>query len=261
MYHFESNTDINIENKWLTKFKNTIYVLSLKEWFLDELLYKMFFKPIKDLGRKLDFLNYQNMLFYLLPLYAFAFFTYEFSKGFNPIVLNIFSHLAALISVLLVMKAFSERKQPRLALALVLFSHYWIALSVSFNEIYDFEENLIYLSGVTISGLLGLISLYVLKSKESKQYALHKNFGHIKRYPVLAFLFLISILGLMGFPITSSFVGVDLMLSHIETNQFILIFFNAISFIISGIALLRIYVRLFLGADIKRTNSSPLPIS
>jgi NADH-quinone oxidoreductase subunit L len=159
------------------------------------------------------------------------------------------------------MKSFSERKQPRLALVLVLFSHFWIALSVSFNEIYHFEENLIYLSGVSISGLVGLVSLQILKNQEKKYYNLTTSYGHIKRFPILAFVFLLSVLGLMGFPITSSFIGIDLMLSHIQTNQIFLIFLNALSFVISGIALLRIYVRLFLGADIKKTSSTPLPIS
>jgi hypothetical protein len=52
---------------------------------------------------------------------------------------------------------------------------------------------------------------------------------------------------LTGFPISSTFLGEDLFFSHINPNQFALVIFISLSFIIDGLALIRLYSRLFLG--------------
>ena len=46
---------------------------------------------------------------------------------------------------------------------------------------------------------------------------------------MLAILFLISCLGLMGFPITYTFIGEDVLYSHIKVNEYYLVFFTASS--------------------------------
>ncbi|WP_210422381.1 hypothetical protein [Spirosoma sp. KCTC 42546] len=44
-----------------------------------------------------------------------------------------------------------------------------------------------------------------------------------------------------------TFVGEDLMFTHIHENQAVLAFFTSLSFIIDGLAIMRIYARIFLG--------------
>jgi formate hydrogenlyase subunit 3/multisubunit Na+/H+ antiporter MnhD subunit len=67
----------------------------------------------------------------------------------------------------------------------------------------------------------------------------------------MALVFLLACLGLAGFPITPSFVGEDLIFSHIHEEQFVLAFFIALSFIVDGLAIIRIYGRVFLGPHVK----------
>jgi hypothetical protein len=55
----------------------------------------------------------------------------------------------------------------------------------------------------------------------------------------------------MGFPITTAFIGEDLLYSHIREDQFFFAFCYSLSFIMSGISLLRIFARLFMGPHIK----------
>jgi formate hydrogenlyase subunit 3/multisubunit Na+/H+ antiporter MnhD subunit len=62
-------------------------------------------------------------------------------------------------------------------------------------------------------------------------------------------------LGLSGFPITPTFIGEDLIFSHIHENQVVLASFVALSFIIDGLAIMRIYARVFLGPHIKNYHS------
>ena len=64
-------------------------------------------------------------------------------------------------------------------------------------------------------------------------------------------------LGLTGFPITPTFIGEDLIFSHIHEDQYVLALFTTLSFIIDGLALVRIYARVFLGPHIKTYHETP----
>jgi len=58
-------------------------------------------------------------------------------------------------------------------------------------------------------------------------------------------------LGATGFPITPTFIGEDLIFSHIREDQLVLAFFTSLSFVIDGLAIIRIYARLFMGPHSK----------
>lgn len=71
--------------------------------------------------------------------------------------------------------------------------------------------------------------------------------GYVRKHPLVAFLFLMAVLGLIGFPISPTFIGEDLLFSHIHENQFVLAFLAALAFVMEGVAAIRIYARLFFG--------------
>ena len=60
-------------------------------------------------------------------------------------------------------------------------------------------------------------------------------------------MFLLACLGLTGFPISPTFIGEDLIFSHIHENQWLLAACVALSFVLDGLATIRIYARVFLG--------------
>jgi NADH-quinone oxidoreductase subunit L len=80
---------------------------------------------------------------------------------------------------------------------------------------------------------------------------LNRFHGHVREHRVLAGIFLLCCLAAMGFPITPTFIGEDLIFSHIHENQILLAFFVSMSFIIDGLAIIRIYARIFLGPHSK----------
>ncbi len=133
---------------------------------------------------------------------------------------------------------------------LVIMNHFWIALAISFNERFSFNEVHIYLSGVAVSGILGFEVLRWLRSHEGS-IDLDQFHGHCYRHPIFALTFLIACLGVSGFPITPTFVGEDLIFSHIHEDQPMLALFVALSFIIDGLAIIRMYARVFLGPHAK----------
>ena len=103
-----------------------------------------------------------------------------------------------------------------------------------------------YLSGVIIFGVSGLLVISWMK-RNIGQSGLFEYHGYIRRFPFLGFLFLLSTLGLMGFPLSPTFIGEDLLFSHIHQDQYLLAFFAAMAFVMEGIAAIRIFARLFLG--------------
>jgi NADH-quinone oxidoreductase subunit L len=259
-YHFEPSKKA-VSTTFVNKIRNTIYMLSLKEFYMEYFMSAVIFRTFKNIGKYLDFLTTKNVFYFFVPSYLFGLILYFKNEMISPLFRNHLPEFIAFIGLILVLKSFSEKKHPRLGFILVLLSHYCIALAVSFNEQYDFSQNLIYLSGVSFAGLIGFICLQYLRKKEPYHSDLNEYYGQIYKYPKLAILFFLSALGLMSFPITPSFIGGDLVLSHIQSNQYLLSFFVGLTFVLGGIALIRIYARLFLGPYCQPNQSNPIKSS
>ncbi len=232
------------------KIEYSIYLLSLKEWNLDSFMNYIVWKPLRRIGRKLDFLTHNRLLFLFIPAFLMGVIAY-----FNEDKLPVGSHLYlpvvfSMIGLLMVLKSYSERKSPQMSWLLLIMNHLWITLAISFNEHFSIEEAIFYLSGVVISGVIGYVSLRRLKKLEP-EIDLNQFAGHVYEHPKLALVFLLSALGLMGFPITPTFIGEDLVFSHIHEDQIFLAFFSSMSFVFGGIAIVRIYGRIFLGPHTK----------
>jgi NADH-quinone oxidoreductase subunit L len=168
-------------------------------------------------------------------------------------LLNFIPNVFAFIGLLLVLKSFAERWNVTLSWLLVIMNHFFIALAISFNEQCNLQHIFIYLSGVVVAGTLGYVLLTKLKKSENN-IDLNQFYGYSYEHPKFAFLFLLACLGLAGFPITSTFIGEDLLFSHIHENQFLLALFVSLSVVVDGLALIRIYARLFLGPHVKTTH-------
>jgi len=228
----------------------TIYVLSIKEWNLDAFIYRLYWKPLKKAGRALNFLSVSQALMIFIPIYVIgviSIFNGQFVSEDFQSYLPIFF---ALIGLIMVLKSFSERKNVQISWLFIIMNHFWIALAISLNEHFDYTETLLYLSGVVVAGGLGYACLLKLKSLE-KSIGLDRFQGHSYEHPRLALLFLLCCLGLSGFPITPTFIGEDLIFSHIHEDQLGLAFFISLSFIIDGLSIIRIYARIFLGPHVK----------
>jgi NADH:ubiquinone oxidoreductase subunit 4 (subunit M) len=155
----------------------------------------------------------------------------------------------AALAMLMVFRAFMERKSPGVAWILVVMSHFWVALAVSLNEHFGMDHVVWYLSGIVGGAVLGGWVLAQIKAQMRVHYVLSTYQGLIAHAPLLHVLFIPAMLSVMGFPISLSFIGEDLIFSHIHDTQLLLATLNAVTFIFGGIALVRLYARLFLGPD------------
>ena len=156
----------------------------------------------------------------------------------------------SVLRLVMILKAFTERKQARMSWLMIVMSHFWIALAVAFNEDFKFEQVHIYLSGIAIAGILGFLCLERLRNLEGN-IDLDQFHGHSYKHPKIAFVFLLSCLAASGFPITPTFIGEDLIFTHIHEDQPWLAVIVSLCFIVDGIAIIRIYARIFLGPHAK----------
>jgi formate hydrogenlyase subunit 3/multisubunit Na+/H+ antiporter MnhD subunit len=187
---------------------------------------------------------------FFIPFYTVGVFFAAFQASLPAIMRTASPILMAVLALLLVLKAFGERQHVRLSWLLIIMSHAWIALAIYVNDPYSLTEGLLYVSGILISGAAGFAALHRLRKLEGG-IDLSQFHGHVYEHPKLGLLFLLACLGVAGFPITPSFVGKDLMFSHIHDYQNALAFVVALSFIVDGLAIIRIYARIFLGPHSK----------
>ncbi len=245
-----SPRDRSIEVSFPKELEYALYVLCIKEWNLDSLMYRYLWNPLKWAGNKLSFLTLNNVVFFFVPAYTLGLLSLYYEEMIPPAIHEKLPILFALIGLLLVLKSFTERKLARMSWLLVIMNHLWVALAVSFNEHFTYGQPPLYLSGVFVSGILGYICLQRLKSHEGN-IDLDQFHGHSYKHPMIGFVFLVSCLGLAGFPITPTFIGEDVIFTHIHEDQVFLASFVALSFILDGLALIRIYARVFLGPHVR----------
>ena len=232
------------------KIEFTFYMLCLKEWGLDSLTYRYLWNPLKRLGRKLGFLSLNGILYFFVPAYLLALF-FVYNKHLVPAPIQSYLPLFfSIIGLTMVIKSFVERRLALLSWILIIMSHFWIALAIAFNATFDFNQVHVFLSGIAISGVVGIFCLRWVSLKENES-GLEKFQGHSYKHPKIAFVFLLACLGVSGFPISPTFIGEDLILTHVDPSQVFLAFTIAMSFIVDGLSLIRIYARIFLGPHAK----------
>lgn len=231
------------------KIRYTIYLLSLKEWNLELFMFRVW-SPLKWIGRRLHIQSVKKTLMTMIPLYLAGIAAAFFQPYLPGFMRDFLPGLFALIGVLLVLKSFTERKDALLGWVLIVVNNFWIVLAIFFNEHFEFLEAFLYLSGIVVSGIMGSVCLLRLMKQEGKiELVLFQ--GHLYEHPKNGFVFLLCCLGLMGFPISPSFIGEDVVFNHIHNDQIFLAFLVSTGFIVGGIAVIRIYSRVFLGPHVK----------
>lgn len=236
----------------------TIYTLGHQEWNLDYYVNMYLFGTFKKIGRYFNFINSRNLWIYLAPLFATGVFFYYTKVHFYILIEYYLPMLYALFALIIAMKAFSERKDPMLVISLLLAGQMLILLAIFYNENFNWQEAAFYLSGIVSGSIICFYVLKKLKMAEPAYFDLNKYYGHVHRHRWQGFVYLFGILCMIGFPVTPTFIGEDLILEHIHTHQFFLTFMFALHFIISGITGIKTYARLFLGPSCKQMDETAI---
>jgi NADH-quinone oxidoreductase subunit L len=248
-YNF-TRRPLTLEDSFPKKIEYSFYILCLKEWNLDSFMYRYLWNPLKWIGKQMDFLTVNKVLLFFIPTY-FVGVICLLNKDSLPHSMDQYLPIFfALIGLLMVLKSFTERRQARMAFLLIVMNHFWIALAISFNERFSYNHTLVYLSGIIGAGIAGYLCLVRLKLEDGHIH-LDRFHGHSYKHPKTTLLFLITALSITGFPISPTFIGEDLIFTHIKEDQFILALFISLSFMLDGFAIIRIFARVFLGPHAK----------
>ncbi len=244
-FHFKPRKEITDHTPW-DKMRQALYILSIKEWNLDTLWHRWFWQPFKNTGKWFLFINNRwGMAAWLLILAAGT-------TGFllkDHLETNISREISMFLSVaafVLVLKGFSGRGDAQRIWVITFFSQFFIALSILWNRELEWHQMAHYLSGTLASAIAGYFSLRYLKQKEG-DISLNRHHGHVYEYRGTALVFLLACLGMAGFPITPTFIGIDLLFTHIHEEQYLLVLLTGLNFLFLELTLLRMYIRIFLG--------------
>jgi NADH:ubiquinone oxidoreductase subunit 5 (subunit L)/multisubunit Na+/H+ antiporter MnhA subunit len=221
--------------------RNTVFVLSLKEWNLDAWMSRLVFNNFKLLGRRL----YLGVYWWLGALTLTVWMLQN--PAITPYVRGLMAELFSGLGLVSALAAFAGRKSAKRIWLQAALVPAWVGLALTLNiSSQEPGHLLLYWSGIFPAALGGWLFLKRLE-RLHRLHSLFEYQGLAVVYPRSALLFLLLCLAMAGFPITPTFIGEDLIFSHIREDQFLLAILNTLSFIFSGIALMRLYARLFLG--------------
>jgi NADH:ubiquinone oxidoreductase subunit 5 (subunit L)/multisubunit Na+/H+ antiporter MnhA subunit len=235
-----------IEKFFPVKLRNTLYLLSVKEWQLEDFLYNILVAPFKKMGKGLSTISYQRLILSLSVVLVVFLLASIFISSWPAYTREIVATACMLFAFLLTIKAFTERELAERAWVLILFNHFFVLVGISINEHLTIVEWAMYLSGVAIAFIFGWQVIRLLRENEG-EWTLFKYNGFIVKYPFAGGVLLLACLTMAGFPISPTFIGEDLLFSHVKEAQPLLVFFMASAFVVEGLSLIRLYARTFLG--------------
>lgn len=253
LYHYEPR-EKTIEDSLPKRIEYSFYILSLKEWNLETIIYQVFLAPIQRLSSKFKLFQVNIGIVFFLIIYVSGFIFIYYKDVISPFWKDNLPGFYAFVGLIMVIKAFTERRNVIMSWFMVMMNHFWIALAIGINADIRLSTISMYLIGVIISALIGYMAIKKL-IKHEQRITLARFQGHSFEHPKIAFIFLLACLGMAGFPITPTMIGEDLVFSAVRENQYFLAFFLAISLIVDGLALVRMYARLFLGPHVKTYHS------
>ena len=222
-------------------------MLGIKEWNLDSLMFKFVWSPFKWMGKKLQFLRSDISLAVLVSigvvfLILVNIYPSWFQSWNNSIPVIFFT-----IALAVILFAFSSRQSSLRAWVYILAGHFFILSAVLVNAEYiRYTEIVYYVSGILIAFLLGYFCLQKIRSIDN-DISLNHYHGYVYEQETTGLLFLFAAIGMLGFPITAAFIGIDVLFTYIHHEQVVQIILMALCFVFIELAAFRILLRIFFG--------------
>lgn len=241
--------------------KATLFVFAMNDGFLEYGIDRLVLRPINKFAAWCNHVVLKSST----GVFAFLKFTEMSSRlrSFSPllpfllvgIVLDIIFHrfeavrvTSLMCGLFLACAGLGEKKSAIRALMFTFFANIFAFLSLT-----TMKAGLLYVIGIVVSAAIALDAVRIMKERRNID-GLQDYQGLLAQFPKLGFVFLVGLLGMLSFPISTTFFGEDLMLTLSSSlGLHYLLMFQAI-FIVTGINAMRVYAALMFG---KRGNSSP----
>jgi len=233
--------------KPVSKLKATLYSLGIKEWNLDSIMFTYLWSPFKWLGKQLQFLQ-SAIAIAVIVVAGLLFLILGYT---NP---DIFSSLKGVLPIILmsialavILFAFSCRQSALKAWGYLFISHVFIIAAVLFNADHiNTVEIVFYLSGIVPAFALGYYCLQKIKAIDN-DISLNQFHGYVFEQETTGLLFLFACVGMLGFPVTAAFIGIDVLFTYVHYNQTVLIILLGLCLLFIELSAFRILLRIFMG--------------
>ncbi|HTH32050.1 MAG TPA: proton-conducting transporter membrane subunit [Lacibacter sp.] len=235
------------QQKPVSKLAATLYMLGIKEWHLDSMMFTYLWSPFKWLGKQIRFLQ-SKMMTAVIAVAAIAFFILgQIGKMELSFFVNALPLILMSIALAVILFAFSYRGSAIKAWSYLFISHLFLIAAVLFNaERINTIEIVFYISGIIPAFLLGYYCLNKIWTID-KDISLNRFHGYVYEQENTGLLFLFSAIGLLGFPVTAAFIGLDVFFTYVHSDQYVLIALMALCLLFIELSAFRILLRIFMG--------------
>jgi hypothetical protein len=219
-------------------------VFALQEGHLERLVRNILWEPLKRIGQNLNRINV--WLKALVGLALIGLIAVVMATG------NIDGNTYAAIPVsfcmvLVSLSAFSQKRSPFKVWNGVALSSSLAGVAVWLMNPQALNDVLLFLTGIIPAWLLGILVLSRILKQDNFAENPFIYRAVAETHPGLSLLLFLSFLGLVGFPITPAFLGEDLLLSHASSHHPWFAAPITIAFVVNGIAIARVFLRLCMG--------------
>ena len=235
------------QGKHVSGLEATLYMLSIKEWNLDSIMHKFLWQPFKWIGAQFRFLQSRPVLLLITLIGAVAFLGSIYRPEFVLSNGTIISTLLMVIALAMILFAFSFRGVALKAWSYLLLAHFFIMAGIGISAAHiNTIEIVFYATGIVAAFALGVYCLNKIKAID-EDISLSHYHGYVYEQKPMAFVFLLAAIGMLGFPITAAFIGIDVFFTYVDDSQALLISLLALCLIFIELAAIRIFLRIFLG--------------
>ena len=233
--------------KPISKLKASLYMLGIKEFNLDSLMFTYLWSPFKWLGRQLRFLQ-SKFFIGLIAFAGLAFLMLGYTgAGIAAWLADTLPLILMSIALAVILFAFSFRQSALRAWSYLLIAHLFIMAAVLFNAPHvNPVEIIFYASGILPAFLLGYYCLRKIRAIDN-DISLNHYHGYVYEEETTGLLFLFAAIGMLGFPVTAAFIGIDVLFTYVESTQAALIILMALCLLFIELSAFRILLRIFMG--------------
>jgi len=235
------------KQKPVSKIKASLYMLGIKEWNLDSMMFTYLWSPFKWLGKQIQFLQ-SKIIIGILILAGLAMLILGYTKQIIiPSSGETLPVILMSIALAVILFAFSYRGSALRAWIYLLAGHLFIIAAVLFNAPHiNPIEIVFYASGVLVAFVLGYFCLQKIKAIDNN-ISLNRFHGYVYEQETTGLLFLFAAISMIGFPVTAAFIGIDVLFTYVHSNQPLLISLMALCLIFIELSAFRILLRIFMG--------------
>ena len=227
--------------------RNTLQVLSLQEFNLEIMVRRLLWDSFRQIGFHLA-KTPSSRVIVGLGLILIIGSLLERYTGFGELFFAISS---ILMMYGLALIGFSSKRYPTVTWNCVGASNTLAGLAAGLVGDGHWDYALFFLAGIIPFWMIGLLLIRSMERADSYAKTPFRFRAMDERHPIIALLFFLCFLGIVGFPLWPSFIGQDLVIYHLSSEHPWMAPLVILSLVLNGISASGTYMRLCAGRPVE----------